>query len=73
MQTTQNTTTQTTSTQSIASIDMFTPARTCELLDLDEAGVIELVNQGHLPAYNIGGEIRFKVVDVLAATTVIAA
>lgn len=64
---------QTNTIPTVTSIDMFTPARTCELLDLDEAAVIDLVNQGHLPAYNIGGQIRFKVVDVRAATTVIAA
>lgn len=47
-------------------IDMLTPAQTGNRLSLDQAGILDLVNSGRLPAYNLGGSIRFKVVDVAA-------
>jgi len=47
-------------------IDMFTPAQTCEFLRLDDGAVLDLVNQGRLAAYNLGGHIRFKTSDVRA-------
>lgn len=48
----------------LSTIDMLDPAQTCRRLSLDERGVLQLVNSGRLPAYNLGGQIRFRVVDV---------
>ena len=49
------------------SIDMYTPAQTCSELAVSAVGLLDLVNTGRLAAYNLGGNIRFKVVDVHAA------
>lgn len=48
-------------------IDMFTPAQVGEQLQLDDDAILRLVNSGTLAAYNLGGAIRFKKVDVAAA------
>jgi|GEM_PF-2089571 len=50
-----------------STIDMFTPERACEHLVIDDQALLAMVNSGQLPAYNIGGSIRFKVTDVAAA------
>ncbi len=47
-----------------SSIEMLTPAETGARLGLDDHALLDLVNAGRLPAYNLGGSIRFKVVDV---------
>ena len=49
-------------------IEMLTPAQTGRHLELDEAAILDLVNRGRLPAYNLGGSIRFKVRDVVACS-----
>jgi hypothetical protein len=54
-----------TSIDPATSIDMVTPAQVCTLLCLDERDLLDMVNQGQLAAYNIGGEIRFKTIDVV--------
>jgi hypothetical protein len=54
-------------------IDMFTAAQTGDRLSLDDSGVLDLVNGGHLPAYNLGGSIRFRVVDVSACRDALVA
>ncbi len=48
----------------ISAIDMFTPAQVCRELVIGESELLDMVNDGRLPAYNLGGHIRFKVVDV---------
>ena len=50
--------------QPTRSIDMVTPGEVCRRLALSESALIELVNQGRLAAYNLGGHLRFKVRDV---------
>lgn len=49
------------------SIDMYTPAQTCSELAVTETVLLDMVNAGRLGAYNLGGNIRFKVADVQAA------
>ncbi len=51
--------------QTITSIDMFTPNQTCRELLVDEPELLDMINDGRLPAYNICGQIRFKVIDVV--------
>ena len=53
--------------QTTTAIDMLTPAQTCSQLRLTEEALLNLINAGELPAYNLGGNIRFKVLDVAAA------
>lgn len=45
-------------------IDMYTPHEACQSLQADETALLDLVNNGRLPAYNLGGAIRFRVSDV---------
>lgn len=47
-------------------IDMLTPTQTAARLELDDDALLALVNGGRLPAYDLGGSIRFKAVDVAA-------
>lgn len=47
-------------------IDMLTPAQTRTKLHVDDAALISLVNDGRLPAYNLGEGIRFRALDVAA-------
>lgn len=47
-------------------IDMLDPAQTAAELRIDGQALLDLVNDGRLPAYDLGGNIRFKVVDVVA-------
>ena len=51
----------------LSPVDMFTPAQTCCRLGVSESGLLDLVNTGRLAAYDLGGNIRFKMTDVLAA------
>ena len=46
------------------SIDMFTPAQASHKLEIDDQALLALVNSGQLPAYNLDGQIRFKIADV---------
>lgn len=55
------------------SIDMYTPAQTCDQLVVSEAALLDLVNSGRLGAHNLGGNIRFKVADVHATAAELAA
>lgn len=52
----------------VTTIDMLTPTQTCDRLHLTEGALLGLVNQGQLAAYNLGGNIRFKTIDVAAAS-----
>lgn len=55
-------------------IDMFNPYQACESLHTDEADLLHLVNTGRLTAYNLGGNIRFRVSDVrMLANDLVAA
>ena len=56
----------------ITSIDMVTPAQVCTQLCLDEHDLLDMVNHGKLAAYDIGGEIRFKAIDVVTAIALLA-
>lgn len=51
--------------QTLTAIDLVDPAQACEKLGLNEQGLLALVNQGSLPAYNIAGHIRFRMTDIL--------
>jgi excisionase family DNA binding protein len=53
-------------------IDLLTPAQACRQLCISEDGLVELVNSGRLPAFNIAGHIRFRVTDVSARTASLA-
>ena len=52
-----------------AAIDLVGPSQACAQLGTDDDGLLKLVNQGQLPAYNLGGNIRFRLTDVLARRT----
>jgi len=54
-------------------IDMLTPSQTCTRLALDEQAILDLVNSGRLPAYNLGGNIRFRDTDVSACSRALVA
>ena len=47
-----------------AAIDLCTPIVAARILQLDETGLLDAVNGGRLPAYDLGGAIRFRVADV---------
>lgn len=47
-------------------MDMVTPTVAGERLRLDSAALLDVVNRGLLPAYDLGGVIRFRAVDVAA-------
>lgn len=53
--------------QTTTAIDMLDPAQTCERLHLDDKGLLDLVNSGRLPAYDLDGNVRFKVSEVAVA------
>lgn len=46
-------------------IDLVGPLEACEMLVVDEATLLELVNDGQLAAYRLGGHIRFRSTDIL--------
>lgn len=54
-----------------AVIDMLTPYQVCLRLDVSPAGLLDLVNDGSLPAYNLGGAIRFRVSEVESFSTAV--
>ena len=45
-------------------IDMYTPSEAGAILRLDDRALLDAVNRGTLPAYDLGGSIRFRVSDV---------
>lgn len=45
-------------------IDLVGPLEACEILVVDEAELLELVNSDQLSAYRLGGHIRFRSTDV---------
>ena len=45
-------------------IELCGPIVARRLLDLDDHQLLELVNLGRLPAYDLGGKIRFRIDDV---------
>lgn len=47
-------------------IDMFTPDQACSALGVGHDGLLRLINSGRLAAYDLGGNIRFKVSDIQA-------
>ena len=49
------------------SIDMFTPDQACAALGVTHDVLLDMINSGHLAAYNLGGNIRLKVTHVHAA------
>ena len=51
---------------------MLTPSQVCRELVLDEQQLLAMVNDGCLPAYDLGGHVRFKVADVAALIGLIA-
>ena len=53
---------------SLYDIDLVRPEAVLELLGVDEQDLLELVNQGRLPAYRIDGAIRFRAMEVAALT-----
>jgi len=54
------------------SIEMVSPAQVCTQLCLDEQRLLDMVNDGQLAAYDFGGEIRFKTLDVVAAIALLS-
>ena len=56
----------------MSSLDMYTPTQTCAELAISEVVLLDMVNSGRLGAYNLGGNIRFKVLDVHAAANRLA-
>lgn len=66
LQTTSTLHTKPTANPTGSSIVMYTPAQTCVALAVSETALIDMVNTGRLSAYNLGGNIRFKVNDVQA-------
>jgi excisionase family DNA binding protein len=46
--------------------EVLTPAQLAELLQVDEAAVVELAEQGELPARKVGAEWRFSRSAILA-------
>lgn len=49
---------------STSPIDMFTPYQACIRLEVGPADLLDLVNDGSLPAYDFGDAIRFRVSEV---------
>lgn len=47
-------------------IDLYTPAQAARVLGLDDTALLEAVNRGQLPAYDLGDTIRFRVGDIVA-------
>lgn len=47
-------------------IDLVGPLEACEMLVVDEAELLELVNSDQLSAYRLGGHIRFRATDVMS-------
>lgn len=66
MCTTPNLTTTDKTTIDTTTIDMVTPQVAGATLQLDNDALLEVVNRGLLPAYDLGGVIRFRSADVAA-------
>ena len=54
----------TTATDQPTSIEMLTPLEAGLRLQLDAESLLRVVDQGLLPAYDLGGHIRFRAHDV---------
>ncbi len=65
------TTTRTAASQT-ARIAMVTPSQVCQELAFDEQQLLAMVNDGSLPAYDLGGQIRFKAADVASLIGLLA-
>lgn len=46
------------------SIDLVNPAQACQHLGVTSDELLRLVNEGRVAAYNLAGQIRFRVTDV---------
>lgn len=57
-----------TATPTASPIDMLDPWQVCGRLGVTEAELVNLVNSGSLAAYRLGGALRFRQLDVLAAS-----
>ena len=44
-----------------AGIELCDPTAACDLLDVDDDDLLDLVNRGRLAAYDLDGAIRFRV------------
>ena len=55
------------------SIDLLTPVEAGLRLQLSADALLDVVNRGLLPAYDLGGHIRFRAVDVAAVVEATAA
>ena len=47
-------------------IDLYTPSQAGAVLQFDDTALLDAVNRGMLPAYDLGEGIRFRVNDVTA-------
>ena len=47
-------------------IDLVGPLEACEMLVVDEAELLDLVNGDQLTAYRLGAHVRFRAADVLS-------
>jgi excisionase family DNA binding protein len=54
-------------------IDMLTPVEAGLQLQLSADALLDVVNRGLLPAYDLGGHIRFRAADVAAVAKGVAA
>ncbi len=71
--TTTPTTTTPTTTPTAEAIELLTPVEAGLQLQLSADALLDVVNRGLLPAYDLGGHIRFRATDVAAALEATAA
>ena len=57
----------------VTSIEMVTPVEAGLGLQLSAAELLDAVNRGLLPAYDLGGHIRFRANDIAAVAKATAA
>lgn len=50
--------------RTLPDIDLVGPLEACQMLVVDEAELLELVNGDKLAAYRLGGHIRFRAAEV---------
>ena len=58
---------------SLYDIDLVGPETVLAVLGIDEATLLDLVNQDRLPAYRIGAAVRFRAIEVANLTAQLAA
>ena len=58
---------------SVYDIDLVSPEAVLELLGIGEAELLGLVNAGRLAAYDLGGAIRFRAIEVAELTAELVA